>query len=79
MLTGLEGKDILNNIQANKLDIYSNLKYLEGKHLIAVIWRTGGFPVTKITSSGIDLIEDETEFNRRFPISINNISCQGYY
>lgn len=65
-----EGADMIASINYDKTDIYSNLRYLEGKGLVNVIWRTGGFPVTKINAIGIDLLEDESEFNRKFPVSI---------
>ena len=67
----VEGEDIIRTIKADKSDIYANLRYLEDKNLVQIIWRTGGFPVAKITSAGIDLIEDESEFNRKFPVSFN--------
>jgi len=67
----VEGEDIIKGLNNNKQDIFTNLRYLEDKGLVYAIWRTGGFPVIKITSSGIDLIEDESEFNRKFPIAVN--------
>src|SRR5215204_4268153 len=67
----VEGEDIISSIRSDKSDVYANLRYLEGKDLVKIIWRTGGFPVAKITAAGIDLIEDESEFNRKFPVSIS--------
>lgn len=66
----IEGANIVNSIAFGQPDIYANLHYLEDKGLVNVIWRTGGFPVAKINASGIDLLEDESEFNRKFPQSI---------
>jgi len=65
-----EGANIVNSIAYSQTDIYASLHYLEDKGLVNVIWRPGGFPVAKINASGIDLLEDESEFNRKFPVSI---------
>ena len=66
-----EGEILLKTMDREKNEIYPNLHYLEGKDLVNVIWRPSGFPVVKITASGIDLLEDESEFNQKFPPSIN--------
>lgn len=65
-----EGIKIVNSIATEPRDIFANLHYLEDKELVNVIWRPGSFPVAKINASGIDLLEDESEFNRKFPSSI---------
>lgn len=65
-----EGLKIVNSIPTAQRDIFANLHYLEDKDLVNVIWRTGSFPVAKINASGIDLLEDESEFNRKFPVSV---------
>jgi hypothetical protein len=66
----VEGANIIESIPCDKLDTYANLRYLDDKGLVNVIWRTGGYPVANINSSGIDLLEDESEFNRKFPASV---------
>lgn len=66
----VEGTNIVESIACDKLDTYANLRYLDDKGLVNVIWRTGGIPVANINSSGIDLLEDESEFNRKFPSTI---------
>jgi DNA-binding PadR family transcriptional regulator len=66
-----EGAVLLKAIGKEKNELYPNLRYLEDKDLVNIIWRPGGFPVVKITALGIDLLEDESEFNQKFPLSIN--------
>jgi hypothetical protein len=68
--TYVEGTNIVESIDCGKLDVYANLRYLDDKGLVNVIWRTGGISVANINSSGIDLLEDESEFNRKFPSSV---------
>lgn len=56
-------------------DIGSNIKYLHQKHFIEAhqLATRHYSALLNITHDGIDIIEDENEFNRKFPIKITNI------
>jgi len=66
----VEGYEILDFTKSDEKVIYANLHYLDDKQLINIIWRPKGYPVAKINAAGIDLLEDASEFNKAFPVSI---------
>lgn len=55
--------------------LYGEIDYLEEKGYLKIIGKFGnvkGFVALKITSSGVDLVEDPEEFNKLFTVKINH-------
>ena len=70
-----KGKKLLNHMKeiSDEVSVKGAIRYLEDKNMIEVIHVTGEPPITRITSKGIDFIEDKNEFNQ--PSTSQNINA----
>ena len=75
---GVNPRDLLTSIGISDKVLDTEIRYLEGKGLVRVSDRCmmGGNPLNfvdvKITSEGIDLVEDPEKFDKLFTIKISN-------
>lgn len=71
-------KELIRHLGISKNELYSNIVYLDEKGYARLVNTIGSlFFSARITIKGIDLIEDESEFNVKFPVRQNVTHIEG--
>ena len=71
----VKGESITKSVKCNISELKSNLRYLEGRNFVEVIWPTGSLPIARITSDGIDFVENKKGFGKNMQ-STHNIQAE---